>query len=992
MASVMVSVATGVTDSVVGKLTTLLGDQYRLARDVKRGIRFMKDELSSMNALLLRLADMDDDQIDVQTQKWKSKVRELSYDIEDCVDRFIHLRSTGEAKVNFVHSMVHKIKELWEDRQIAKEIQELKARVLEAKERRNRYNLDLYISMTRPVLLDPRAPIMYEEARDLVGIDGPREEIIGWLKDEERKLKVVSIFGIGGQGKTTLAMEVYQKFDEQFDCRATVTVSRTLDMKKLLKDLLFQINKRKYRESEMWEIEQLIPTLRKQLMNKRYLVVIDDIWTTSAWEHVKSALPANEKQSRIITTTRIRDVAKSCCTGIDGHMYEAKPLSKDDSLTLLFRRIFGSNEDCPKALEKVAKGIVKKCGGLPLAIISIAGLLANRQLNVEAWTKILSFISYAMEKDSPIDKMKRILFLSYFDLPHYLKTCLLYLSIFPEDSSIRAKDLIWRWVAEGLIPGHNTESMELMGESYLNELINRSMVQPTKMQADEKTVEVLRVHDVVLEFIVSQAGNDNFVTVWNGKHSSGNYSTKFRRLSIQTNISEAEEMSKAVHHNVSHLRSVNIFISDLELSNHVPHLLDSQVLRVMLVPGCCIIQDCRLRHTGSFSQLKYLKITAGRELPELGILQNLETLDLQEMDIQNLPASIVQLQKLVHLLIPGTALPSGIGNLQALEVLSMVSVDDTSAEWVQELGDLTKLRELKVGWEIYSTTDDADHHVKVFLSSLSKLFVSLQKLRIWNFELESQSDFTRALTALQGSTLLQSLALPGSCFRTIPSGISSLVNLTSLKIGICGEVKKQGLNILASLPMLLCLRIHLYGPTGPTRPENLYPRHAIGRQGFQRLMKLQFYCDLATALEFEPGAMPSLKKLILRVQPRPRFLDIYGQIFVGLQNLSCLKHITVVPNYDDFASCLENEMLKRLAITINQDAFQVMLKVCIKSALNCMPRFPFGPHAAISSELAMTILASGVSELAKTVQVCMTPFKDEEIKHGEGRVGEANLS
>lgn len=270
MAGVMVSATMGVMNSVIGKLTALLGDEeYKLVRNLKLGIRFMRDELSSMNAVLQRLADIDNDQIDVQTKEWRSKVRELSYEIEDCVDRFIHLHSSRKAKVSFAQSMVRKIKEVWEDHQIAKEIQELKALVIQEKERRDRYNIDQYLSMTQPVLLDPRAPIMYEEARDLVGIHGPREEIIGWLKSEERQLKVVSIFGIAGQGKTTLAMEVYRKIEEPFDCRASATVSRTLDFTKLLRDILFQINEREYHRSERWEVEQLIPTLRKSLMDKR---------------------------------------------------------------------------------------------------------------------------------------------------------------------------------------------------------------------------------------------------------------------------------------------------------------------------------------------------------------------------------------------------------------------------------------------------------------------------------------------------------------------------------------------------------------------------------------------------------------------------------------------------------------------------------------------------------------------------------------------------
>lgn len=180
---------------------------------------------------------------------------------------------------------------------------------------------------------------------------------------------------------------------------------------------------------------------------------------------MKSALPTNKNRSRIITTTRIRHVAKACCTQIDGHIYEAKPLSKDHSRTLFFRRIFRSNEDCPIALIEVANDILRKCGGLPLAIISIAGLLANRSLTMEAWVQTLSFISTAVEKDSTTDKMNTILSFSFYDLPHYLKTCLLYLSIFPEDYTIDTRHLIWKWVAEGLIPGRNRQDMEHLGKA-----------------------------------------------------------------------------------------------------------------------------------------------------------------------------------------------------------------------------------------------------------------------------------------------------------------------------------------------------------------------------------------------------------------------------------------------------------------------------------------------------------------------------------------------
>ncbi|CAL4891751.1 unnamed protein product [Urochloa decumbens] len=567
----MVSAATGVMNSAVNKLTAFLGEEYRLVTNVKQRIRFMRDELSSMHAVLQRLDEVDDDQIDVQTKDWRSKVRELSYDIEDCVDRFMLLDSSKNARLNFVQSMVCKIKELWEDRKISKAIKELKDRVVEEKKRRDRYDIGQHLTITPP--------------------------------SEEKQLKVVSIFGIGGQGKTTLAMEVYRRAEELFDCRASVSISRTFDMKKLLRDILSQINESEYDRSERWEMEQLIRKLRGYLMDKRYLIVIDDIWSISAWEQVKCALPVNNTRSRIIATTRSREVAESCCTGIDGYMYEAKPLCEDDARTLFFRRIFHSNEACPLVLMEVATEILRKCGGLPLAIISIAGLLSNRSHMVEEWEKILKSISSAVATASQIQKMKRILFLSYFDLPLHLKSCLLYLSVFPEDYSIDCRQLIRTWVAEGLIPGQDRETMEQLGESYLNELIKRSMVQPTKIRAGG-AVKSCRVHDVILDFIVSQAVEDNFLVIGNGKDLSGNFADKMRRLSIQTDFSGEEEIAKALK-NASHLRSVHMFNNSDQLDDHIPQFFCGHVLRVLNIKGRCLFRDCNV-HIENLTQLKLL--------------------------------------------------------------------------------------------------------------------------------------------------------------------------------------------------------------------------------------------------------------------------------------------------------------------------------------------------------------------------------------------------
>ncbi|PUZ44264.1 hypothetical protein GQ55_8G076000 [Panicum hallii var. hallii] len=901
MAEVMASAATGVMGSVIGKLTTMLGEKYQLARDAEEGIRFLKEELSAMDAVLQNLAEKDDDQIDPLAKDWRRKVRELSYDIEDCIDRFRLNHSHGGSKANFVRKAVRKVKILLQDRGLAEEIQKLKSLVIEQSERAKRY--DIHAASPQPVLLDLRAPALFAEARDLVGIDGPRKEIIELLTCEEMQHKVVSIYGTAGQGKTTLAMEVYRKITEAFDCRAFVSVSQTPDIKKLLRDILSQISNNQFDDqTERWEMEQLICNMRDYLIDKRYLILIDDIWSVAAWELIESALPRNDNGSIVITTTRSKTVAKSCCAGIGAHMYEAQPLGDDDSQRLFFKRLFCSREDCPQDLREVSSDILKKCGGLPLAIISIAGLLANKRQTVEVWVNTLKSISAAVDKDSHIDKMKRILLLSYFDLPRHLKSCLLYLSVFPEDYLIDCRELILLWVAEALIPGQDRESMEQLGRSYLNDLINRSLVQPAKVEVDGSTVKSCRVHDVILEFIVSKAVEDNFVTIWNRNGFSQNYTyNKIRRLSIQEDISgPVEEMVKTIKH--AHIRSINIFgYNNSGLVKHASKFLSNQVLRVLNIRGR-VDAECYLGQVKRISQMKYFGIinfgpSWGGELPEgLEKLQHLETLDISNTNIRTLPASIIQLQRLVRLnVVPWVQLPDGIGNLQALEELSTISLSSQSVKFIQGLSDLTNLKVLAIAWTDATEVRDVEGHEKerACISSLTKLFTRLRQLSVWGWP-----DATLSFMSLcVGTPPLQRLVLGNqNHLSAVPHQTSSLLNLTHLSIGLCGEVSKEGINILASLPILVSLTIFLWpGNEGESSSLPIlgifHPRHAIKSQGFQSLVKFTFRCWCEAALEFEPGAMPKLQRLKLVLPAWCQFKYGDGGLVLGLLNLAGLKYV-----------------------------------------------------------------------------------------------------
>ena len=192
----------------------------------------------------------------------------------------------------------------------------------------------------------------------------------------------------------------------------------------------------------------------------RYIVVIDDVWDTEAWEFIKLAFPDNDLGSRIISTTRSVTVAKCCSSQI----YEMKPLSFDDSKRLFFKRAFGSETSCYPHLEDVPDRILRKCGGLPLAIVTVSSMLTN-QLTKAEWDRVLSAMGSALANKPNAKKMTSIISLSYFDIPPHLRTCLLYLSVFPEDYEIEKQCLINRWNAEGFIHEEEGQTKYEIGEA-----------------------------------------------------------------------------------------------------------------------------------------------------------------------------------------------------------------------------------------------------------------------------------------------------------------------------------------------------------------------------------------------------------------------------------------------------------------------------------------------------------------------------------------------
>lgn len=667
----------------------------------------------------------------------------------------------------------------------------------------------------------------------------------------------------------------------------------------ILRTILSQVSNQCYGNTEEGSVQQLIMNINQFLLDKRYFVVIDDIWDVDTWDVIKHAFPMNNCSSRVITTTRIIHVAETCRSSFNGHVYNIRPLNIVRSRQLFRKRLFNSEESCPSYLEDISDQILEKCAGLPLAIIAISGLLANTERTEDLWDQVKDSIGRALVRNHITEGMMKILSLSYFDLPPHLKTCLLYVSIWPEDSIIRKKDLIRRWIAEGIIHKEGSYTIHEIGEVCFTELLNRNLIQPVNTN-DYGEVKSCRVHDMILDFIISKSIEENFVTLLGFPTVTiGTQSKVVRRLSLEVSKQGYSALpTKGLV--LSHVRSLNV----LRTYDEIPSLEDFRHLRVLELKNCNRLKGHHLENILRFFQLRYLSLkhTLICELPEqIGRLKCLEILDLRDSEVKELPASIVNLGKLSHLFVDhGVKFPDGIVNMQALETLKGVTVSKQPLNFIWGIGQLSNLRNLVLHFEVDSNYEDTkEERNKALVSSLCKL--GTQNLR--------------SLTIWKGSNLLEEpLCLVTlerlitrswcSAIQEVPKWVSSLKNLQQLRLKVQG-VKQNDLNILGALPTLLIL--HLREVTMSNEKLRIG-----GEVGFQ-LLRIFIYDANYSLLDlmFAAGSAPKLEKLQIS------FVRVGKDVSpdFGIENLPCLITLRNSVKGDDCSVEAAQAAIERAAST-----------------------------------------------------------------------------
>ncbi|KAF0896764.1 hypothetical protein E2562_027289 [Oryza meyeriana var. granulata] len=848
------SASLGAMLSLLRKLHDLLAPESQLIKPLKDGIDLLKQDLERVHAAMVELSETETPT--KMASHWMNEVRDLSYDIEDYIGNTMHSYSNSGADLESID---------------CGRIGEFGASVRDARQRHEIYGLGRCTSRFTCVQI----PAPNWKGTSLVGIEKSKIELTNKLtNDAEPQLKVVSILGCGGIGKTALAKQVFRELGGRFECRAFVQASRMPDTKRLLRSMLSQVRRHSQLPADRCTVQDLIDNICGHIQDKRYFIVIDDLWETTSWDIVNSAFPKGHDCSRILMTTAIEDIALECCDYQCDDICKMKPISRDDSANLFFNSVFGSEQNCSEQLREVSSEIVRNCGGLPLGIINIARLLASEMDNLELWCHVQKYLSSSMATNhTSEDILRNIVRFSYKSLPRHLKTCLQYLTMYPEGCIICKADLVKQWAAEGFIRETKGEDANAVADSYFDELVSKGMVQPNNRTYSDEVLSCT-VHHMVFDVIKDMSVEENFTTAVDYSQPITRLPFKVRRLSLH--VSNTKYATKPAHISLSQARSLNFY----GLAECLPSTLEFKQLRVLILEFWGDQEEFDLRGIFRLFQLRYVQVTTDMivKLPAtIQSLQYLETLQLNAR-VANVPSDIVYLPKLLHFRLRDvTNLPDNIGRMVSLCTLESLDLSNISEQNVWGLGEMMNLQDLQL-----NCSTELSGRLKRNLTALASSLGKFGKLRTLILAPSGTSMYMDCSSSVSSPPLsLQRLELlPPICiFSRLPKWIGQLKRLCILKI-VVRELLSNDVHGLTMLPELTVLSLNVQQSTEETIVFN--------RKAFPVLKYFKFRCGVLR-IAFQAEAMPNLQKL--KIEFNAHRGEQYGDMLTGIEHLLKLQEI-----------------------------------------------------------------------------------------------------
>ncbi|XP_045788301.1 putative disease resistance RPP13-like protein 3 isoform X2 [Trifolium pratense] len=827
--------ADSVVSFLLGHLSQLLQHEANLLFGVEDKIQSLQNELEIINAYLKTSSKGNKNNNKEIEKIVLSQFRDAAHQAEDVIDTFIANVAIYKRR-NVLGRMLHSVHHAKLLHDVAENIDKIKTKLKDIHESNIKYNQESSNQSTSATEEEERKRSLQRlrrnvEEENVVGFVHESEAVINRLiEGHPLHLNVISIVGMGGLGKTTLARKVYNsdKVKKHFNCRAWVSVSNECRTRELLLGLLQNLmpehdyesrsgnkikkkGKKKHNEAvsnsqgfSSLSDDELKKRVWEFLKLKKYLLILDDMWKIQDWDEIKDAFPNENKGSRILITSRLKEVALH--TGRDP--YYLQFLNEEQSWELFYKKVF-RGEEYPCDLESLGKEIVKSCGGLPLSIVVLAGLLANKEKSHREWSKVLGHVNWYLTQDKETNVRDVVLKLSLDDLPSRLKPCFLYLGIFPEDSEIHVRRLLQLWVAEGFIQETGSRDAYDVAEDYLYELIDRSLIQVARVE-DIEGVQTCRFHDLLRDLCILESKEDKIfevctetnILIW----------SKPRRLSVHSTISHYVSSSTKDHSCVRSLfvSDPNYFVENdewkwLTKDFKLVRVLDLERRFYFKIPS----------NLGNFIHLRYLKIGAEDicSVPDsICNLQNLQTLCFEPStlcDFFGIPISfpygIIKLKHLTHvytnrpIVLRGSSSKLDGEVMWRLQTISFLALDKKTT-YLIEKGSFPKLRTIRV---------------QIFKGDVPTMLLCLQKLMHLN-ELEIHVQFDENIIGriarnpeevLQSLKYLRHLSILKSTY--LPNLITHVTmfppNITKLTLLTIKKLNGNGMKAIGSLAKLQIL-------------------------------------------------------------------------------------------------------------------------------------------------------------------------------------------
>uniref|UniRef100_A0A0E0CCR3 NB-ARC domain-containing protein n=1 Tax=Oryza meridionalis TaxID=40149 RepID=A0A0E0CCR3_9ORYZ len=717
MSGIGAMIASSVANRVASRLSELVVEEASLLWRFKDDMDDMEENMRDLEAVI-QDADGKARQGGEAERRWLNKLKSVAYDVEDVLDELdaAQLIKNHQPKLKLFLSRNNP---LLRKMTIARNMKNLREKIVAIKND----SIKLHLVHHEPVTEGSRGNETFADDSDMdigmLGRDAETKKIISLLLNTEAKedISIIPIVGLGGLGKTTLAQAVFA--DERvnvFDMRIWVYVSKEFDLLKIGKAIIRGANRSINLDN--CNLQFVKDNLKKELANRRYLIVLDDLWEEYGenLEKLKQMLQHGGKGSKIIATTRSGSVVQVLYTGYLANERKVCPvpepdhislgvLSTDDCWMVMKRRVFGPDDE-EIGLEQIGRQIASRCGGLPL-VANALGQIMSEHRSIEAWTDIRDRkIALDFKADHQQDTLERLM-LSYYYMKREFKMCFTYLAAFSKGFVMHTDRLIQQWRALGYIEASDDGQRcihYLLGMSFL-QISKSSLLSLQISPMHTKSPRKLTMHDLVHDLATIIAA-DEFLdmdatvpSTWN-KTNNKRYCRHAQLVNYQKQSRIFKDLPSKVR--TFHFRQCNgmqlppkaftqakyIRILDMSGFSFEGHstpssiVMPSSIRKLMLlayldVSGLPIIALPKYFHTLQNMQTLILSNCSLETLPaNMGNLHKLCCLDLsRNNDLTELPTSFENLLNLSLLNLSGCSkleeLPESVHNLKCLQQLDM---------------------------------------------------------------------------------------------------------------------------------------------------------------------------------------------------------------------------------------------------------------------------------------------------------------------------------